>query len=76
MEHITWNGDEQILYPDSLEIIIAGIKKKTSGNHFVAKSYDTFFKNDERGIIAINTSIYAFNYPTKFLLILAEPKDG
>ena len=69
-------GIEQMFHADSLEKVIAGIKKMTSRNPLVAKSYNTFFKGDEREKIAVRISIYALNDPAEALLILAEPKDG
>lgn len=67
-------GIEQVFHADSLEMIIAGIKKRTLGDPSVTKSYSTFFKNDEIGKIAVRISVYGLNDPDDALLILGEPE--
>jgi len=67
-------GIEHVFHPDSLPMIIAGIKKRTLGDPSVTKSYRTFFKNDEEGKIAVRISVYGLNTPAEALLILAEPE--
>jgi len=69
-------GIEQVFHADSLEMIIAGIKKRTLGDPSVTKSYRTFFKNDEKGKIAVRISVYGLNDPDDALLILGEPENG
>ena len=68
-------GIEQIFHPDSLEMIITGIKKKISGYPSVTTSYETFFKNNERDRISVHISIHGLDDPPEALLILAEPKE-
>ncbi len=67
-------GIEQVFHADSLEMIIAGIKKRTLGDPSVTKSYRTFFKNDAKGKVAVSISVYGLNDPGEALLILAEPE--
>lgn len=69
-------GIEQIFHPDSLPMIIAGIKKRTLGDPSVPKSYKTFFKNDKKGKIAVRISVYGLDDPAEALLFLAEPENG
>lgn len=67
-------GIEQVFHPDSLPMIIAGIKKRILGDPSVPKSYKIFFKNDEKGKIAVHISVYGLDDPAEGLLILAEPE--
>jgi len=67
-------GIEHVFHADSLEMIIAGIKKRTLGDPSVTKSYKTFFKNDEKGKVAVSISVYGLDDPDDALLILAEPE--
>ncbi len=64
-------GIEQVFHPNSLEMIIAGIKKRILGDPSVTKSYRTFLKNDEKSKIAVQISDYGLNDPAEALLILA-----
>ena len=65
-------GIEQIFHPDSLEMIIAGIKKRSLRDPSMTKSYSVFFKNHEKGKIAAEISIYGLDDPPEGLLILAN----
>ena len=65
-------GVEQIFHPDSLEMIIAGIKKRSLGDPSMAKSYSVFFKNHEKGKTAAEISVYGLDDPPEGLLILAN----
>jgi len=65
-------GIEQIFHPDSLEMIIAGIKKRSLGDLSVTKSYRAFFKNHEKGKIATQLSVYGLDDPPEGLLVLAN----
>ena len=65
-------GIEQIFLPDSLPIIIAGIKKRSLGDPSMTRSYRTFFKNDEKGKIPVQISLYGLDDPSEKLLILAN----
>ena len=65
-------GIEQIFHPDSLEMIITRIKKRTLGDPSVTKSYRVFFKNHEMGKIAAQISVYGLEDPPEGLLILAN----
>jgi len=65
-------GIEQIFHPDSLPMIIAGIKKRSLGGPSMTRSYRTFFKNDEKGKIAVQISLYGLDDPSEGLLILAN----
>ena len=65
-------GVEQVFHPDSLEMIISDIKKRSLGDPSVNKSYSVFFKNHERGKIAAEISIYGLDDPPEGLLILAN----
>lgn len=67
-------GIEQVFHPDSLPMIIAGIKKRTLGDPSVPKSHRTFFKNDEKGKIAVHISVYGLDDPAEALLFLTEPE--
>jgi len=67
-------GIEQIFLPDSLPMIIAGIKKRSLGDPSVPKSYRASFKNDEKDKIAVQISLYGLDDPSEGLLILAEPE--
>ena len=69
-------GIEHVFRADSLEMIIAGIKKRILGDPSVTKSYRTFFKNDEKGKIAVQISVYGLNDPDDALLILAEHENS
>ncbi len=69
-------GIEKIFHPDSLEMIIADIKKRTLGDPSLNTSYRTFFKNSEKGKIAVHISVYGLNDPSEALLFLAEPENG
>ena len=65
-------GIEQIFHSDSLEMIIAGIKKRSLGHPSVTKSYSVFFKNHEKGKIDAEISVYGLEDPPEGLLILAN----
>jgi len=65
-------GIEQIFLPDSLPMIIAGIKKRSLGDPSMTRSYRVFFKNDEKGKIAVQISLYGLDDPSEGLLILAN----
>jgi excisionase family DNA binding protein len=69
-------GIEHIFHPDSLPMIIAGIKKRSLGDSSEPKSYSAFVKNDEKGKIAVQISFYGLDDPPEALLILAEPENG
>ena len=69
-------GIEQVFHPDSLEMIITGIKKKILGYPSFTESYETFFKNNEKDKIAVHISIHGLDDPPEALLILAEPKKA
>ena len=66
-------GIEQIFHRNSLEIVIAGIKKWILGDPSVNKSCKAFFKNDEKGDMGIHISVYGLDDPPEALLLLAEP---
>jgi len=65
-------GIEQVFHPNSLEMIIAGIKKRTLGDSSVTRTYNVLFKNDENGKVAVKIA----NNPAEGLLILAELENG
>ena len=65
-------GIEQIFHSDSLEIIIAGIKKRSLGDPSVTQSYSVFFKNHEKGKTAADISVCGLDDPAEGLLILAN----
>ena len=65
-------GIEQIFHPDSLEAIIAGIKKRSLGDPSVPKLCRAFFKNHEKVKIAVRISVYGLDDPPEGLLILAN----
>lgn len=67
-------GIEQIFHPDSLEMIITAIKKRSLGDPSVTKSYSVFFKNHEKGKTATEISVYGLDDPSEGLLILGEPE--
>ena len=69
-------GIEHVFHADSLEMIIAGIKKRSLGGPSMTRSYRTFFKNDEKGKIAVQISLYGLNSPAEALLILAELENS
>lgn len=68
-------GIEQIFHRNSLEMVIAGIKKWILGDPSVNKSCKAFFKNDEKGNKGVHISVYGLNDPAEALLLLAEPDD-
>ena len=65
-------GIEQIFHPDSLEMIIVGIKKRSLRDSSVTKSYSVFFKNHEKGKIAAQISFYGLDDPPEGVLIIAN----
>ena len=65
-------GIEQVFHADSLEVIIAGIKKSIFGDPSATKSHRVFFKNDEKGKIPAQISVYGLDDPPEGLLILAN----
>lgn len=67
-------GIEQIFHPNSLEMIIAGIKKRILGHSSVANACSVFFKNNEKEKIAVQVSVYDLKDPREGLLILADRK--
>ena len=65
-------GIEQIFHPNSLEMIIAGIKKRALGDSSVTRITNMFFKNDENAKVAVQIAFYGLNDPAEGLLILAK----
>jgi len=65
-------GIEQVFHADSLEVVIAGIKKSIFGDPSATKSHRVFFKNDEKGKIPAQISVYGLDDPPEGLLILAN----
>ena len=65
-------GIEKIFHPDSLEMIIARIKKRSWGDSSVAKSCNVFFKNHEKGKTAADIFVCGLDDPPEGLLILAN----
>ena len=66
-------GIEQVFRTDSLEMVIASIKKSIFGDLSAPKSHRAFFKNAGKGKTAVHISVYRLDDPAEGVLILAEP---
>jgi len=67
-------GVEQIFHSDSLERVIVDLKKRAMGDPSVTGTCNVFFKNAEKGKIAVQISVYGLDDPAGALLFLAEPE--
>lgn len=68
-------GIEQVVHPDSIEMVISFVKKRALGNPSVPRTYTMFLKSSQNVRLSVRISVYPLNEPAGTYLILAESNE-
>ncbi|MEJ2638606.1 MAG: helix-turn-helix domain-containing protein [Desulfosarcinaceae bacterium] len=66
-------GIEQLVHPDSMEMVISFAKRRSLGHRQVPKHYEANFKTKEKGRINVFLSIVPLIEPQGTFLMIVEP---
>ena len=68
-------GIDHVIHPDSLDIVVAGMRRRVFENTAVPRTYIVYLKNKRHGKLKVRSTFYPLCNPPETFLILTEPYE-